>query len=273
MLSRYHSLVLAVVICTFSQSILAKGVKTKVRERNRDQIGAKTDIESAIEDSFFDPEFDYSRFQGRVTDRDKSGDIVKISSQNQNIRFFRSGDALRFRVAGKKTKLCRGYVRSVEKNYFVAYIQDLYTCWKEGEYFRRGTLLNFKSDVLASRVRDANIYRLVLMKRRKSFLKQLNGVNHFVWSYDQQRVQVAGRYDEKILELQRAKQAALEKLIVKKKDSINIQKELVYRLDQLDRDLEFYRIHKFEQDLDRWAMDHHLGKPVGKRPSEIKFRD
>ncbi|MDC1175400.1 hypothetical protein OAT67_08380 [Bacteriovoracaceae bacterium] len=262
----------SIAISVFAYLILGNTVANSVN-KNQDKVAVNTDIENALQDSFFDPSFDYSKFQGRVTDRDKSGDIIKISSKNQNIRFFRSGDTLRFRVEGKKTKLCRGYVRSVEKDYFVAYIQDLYTCWKEGEYFRRGTLLNFDSDVLASRVRDANIYRLVLLKRRKSFLGQLNGVNHFVWSYDQERVQVAAEYDQKILEIQKKKQAALEKLLVKKKDSINIQKELVYRLDQLDRDLEFYRIYKFEENLDRWAMDHNLGKPVGKRPTQLKFRD
>mgnify|MGYP000135562332 CR=1 FL=1 len=37
--------------------------------------------------------------------------------------------------------------------------------------------------------------------RRKDFLRQMNEINHFSWSYDEQRVQVAAKYDQKILEI------------------------------------------------------------------------
>ena len=62
-------------------------------------------------------------------------------------------------------------------------------------------------------------------------------------------------------------------LNVKKEDSINLQRELSYRLDKLDKDLEFYRIDKDEPKVDRWHLDHDLGKPVAKRPVDLKYRD
>lgn len=223
------------------------------------------------DDSFFDPEFDYSSFMARVTDRDKTGNIIKLFSDNKNVKFFRSGDEVRFRVSHKETKMCRGYVRSVENQYFILYVQDLYECWKEGEYFRRGALLQMRSIVLATRVRDASLYRVVLLNRRADFFSQLNDTNHFIWSYDQERVKTAAEYDKKIIELQKAKQRALELLVVRKSDSIKIQKELTYRVDQLDKDLDFYMIEKSDADDDRWNKDHDLGKPVGKRPPEIKI--
>jgi len=230
-------------------------------------------LEDKIKDSFFDPKYDYSEFTGRVTDRDDTNSIFKISSENRNIKFFRSGDLVKFRLASKDTKSCMGYVRSVEEDYFVMFVKDITKCWGLQKYFRRGAMLVFESGTLASRVRDASTFRIVLLKRRRDFYKQLNDVNHFVWSYDQEKVKLAAEFDEKIAALKQAKIEGIDMLQTKKKDSINLQRELSYRLDKLDKDLEFYRIDKDEPKIDRWHLDHDLGKPVGKRPRGIKFKD
>ena len=228
-------------------------------------------LEAQIKDSFFDPNYDYSEFTGRVTDRDDTNSLVKVSRENGNIKFFRSGDLVRFRLASQETRQCRGYVRSVEKNFFVLYIQDISICWGKGEYFRRGSLLVFNSSTLAARVRDASTYRIVLLKRKRDFYKQLNDINHFVWSYEQEKMKVAAEYDEKITALRQAKQKALDMMITKKQDSINLQRELGVRLDELDKDIEFYRIDKDDPKIDRWHLDHDLGKPVAKRPKRNYF--
>ncbi len=230
-------------------------------------------LEDQIKDSYFDPEFVYSEFTGRVTDRDKTASIIKVSSETKNIKFFRSGDPVRFRLAGHSTNLCTGFVRSVEKNFFVLYVKDITRCWGETSYLRRGAMLVFDSEQLAARVLDASNFRIILLKRRRDYFKQLNDINHFVWSFDQERIKMASEFDEKITALRQAKQKALDMLNVKKEDSINLQRELSYRLDKLDKDLEFYRIDKDEPKVDRWHLDHDLGKPVAKRPVDLKYRD
>lgn len=231
-----------------------------------------SDLEkSDNEDSFYDDKTDYSKFSARITDRDKSANIIKITSENRNIKFFRAGDEIHFNIASHKSKSkCVAHVRSVEPRYFVAFVKDLNPCWGSEEYFRRGTVLVIESYRLAERVREASIYRRVLLNRKKSFFGQLNSVNHFVWSYNQQKVKVAAKYDKKIMEVQKRKQTALEELQLDKKDQVYLQKELIFRLDSIDKDLEFYRIESDELAIDRWHMDHDLGIPVGKRPAPIK---
>ncbi len=222
-------------------------------------------------DSFYDSKHDYALFPGRVTDRDKSGHIMKVSSENANIKFFRAGDKVRFSIPSyEKGDFCESYIRSVEKGYFVIYIKDLYPCWPRGRYFRRGTQIKFRSFDLARRVRDGALYRVVLLKRKKDFLKQLAGINHFVWSFKEQQVKLASRYDQKVIELQQKKQKALEFLTLKKKDQLNVQKELIYQLDRLDLDLEHYRVEKNELLLDRWYTDRDLGLPVLIRPIPLQ---
>lgn len=270
---------LALTFIAFQSTANASSSTLVELKRRRDAIKrsrvtkSKIDdkLKDEIKDSFFDPNYDYSEFTGRVTDRDDTNSLVKVKSENGNIKFFRSGDLVRFRLAAQDTRDCKGYVRSVEKDFFVLYIQDITLCWGKNEYFRRGSLLVFDSKTLAARVRDASTYRIVLLKRKRDFYKQLNDINHFVWSYEQEKMKVAGEYDEKITALRQAKQKALDLLITKKQDSINLQRELAVRLDELDKDIEFYRIDKDDPKIDRWHLDHDLGKPVGKRPDKDYF--
>lgn len=223
-------------------------------------------LEEQIKDSFFDPHYNYSEFTGRMTDRDKSLTLIKISSENKNIKFFRSGDRVTFHLA-RHRKRCIGYIRSVEEHFFVLYVKDISQCWGSSQYFRRGAMLVFKSEQLSVRVQEAGNFRIILLKRRRDYLKQLNGINHFVWSFDQERIKLAGEFDEKMTALKKAKQQAMDLLKKKKEDSIHLQRELSYRLDKLDHDIEYYRIDKDEPKIDRWHLDHDLGKPVEKRPT------
>jgi hypothetical protein len=222
-------------------------------------------------DSFYDPEIDYSVLTGRVSDRDQSSQILKIQSDHKNIKFFRAGDKMQFNITSQQdSDRCETHVRSVEENYFVVYVKDLNVCWNQDSYFRRGTQLTMHSKDLSDRIKESSLYRVVLLKRRKDFFHQLNKINHFIWSFDQQRVKVVSEYDKQIIALQLQKQKALDLLRSRKADKSKLQKELVYRLDVLDRDLDFYRIEKDEGKLDRWRKDHDLGLPVASRPQRLK---
>ena len=61
----------------------------------------------------------------------------------------------------------------------------------------------------------------------------------------------------------------MESYIDNKKKQVRLQKELSQKLDELDRDLDFYRIRKDQILVDRWHMDQDLGLPVGDRPQEF----
>lgn len=224
-------------------------------------------------DSFYDPNFDYSRFSGRVTDRDATASIVKISSETKNVRFFRAGDLVEFKIQNSKdSEFCQGYVRSIEENYFVMFVKDLFPCFPKEEYFRRGTALIMQSEKLATRVREASVYRASLLNKKKDFMFQLNGINQDVWNFEEKKIQVAAEYDQKITELEKQKTKALDQILSQKNDQIRLQRELAYRLDNVDKELSFYRLEKEELFLDRWHLDHDLGYPVYDKPEEVRPR-
>jgi hypothetical protein len=224
-------------------------------------------------DSFYDTKFDYSKFSGRVTDRDATASIVKISSENKNVKFFRAGDLVEFKIQNSKDDgLCQGFVRSIEENYFVMFVKDLFPCFPKEEYFRRGTALIMQSDKLAMRVREASIYRASLLNKKKDFMGQLNGINQDVWNFEERKIQVAAEYDQKIAEIEKQKTKALDQILSQKNDQIKLQRELAYRLDNIDKELIFYRVEKDELLFDRWHLDHDLGYPVYDKPEEIRPR-
>lgn len=224
-------------------------------------------------DSFYDPQFDYAHFSGRVTDRDKTANVVKVSSENRNVKFFRAGDLVEFKVQSTPdTDYCQGFVRSIEEHYFVMYVKDLFPCYSKDDYFRRGTVLIMQSDRLAQRVREASVYRASLLYKKKDFMSQLNGINGDIWNFEEQKIQVASDYDRRIAEIEKEKIKALDELLTRRNDQIKLQRELAYRLDNIDKELDFYRVEKEELLIDRWHLDKDLGYPVYDRPEEIRPR-
>lgn len=224
-------------------------------------------------DSFYDIKFDYSKFSGRVTDRDATTSIIKVSSENRNVKFFRAGDLIEFKIQNNKDgEFCKGYVRSIEDKYFVMFASDLFPCFPKEEYFRRGTALVMQSDKLAARVREASVYRASLLNKKKDFMGQLNGINSDVWNFEEKKIQVAAEFDKKIAEIEEQKIRALDLILTQKNDQIKLQRELSYRLDSIDKEIKFYRVEKEELLFDRWHQDQDLGLPVYSSPEEIRPR-
>ena len=222
-------------------------------------------------DSFYDVRFDYTSFSGRVTDRDSTASVVKISSESKNVKFFRAGDLVEFKLqTNKEGEFCQGFVRSIEPDYFVMFTKDLIPCFPKDEYFRRGTVLIMHSEKLSQRVREASVYRASLMNKKKDFMEQLNSINNGIWNFEERKVQMAADFDRRIIELEKEKLRALDELLTKKNDEIKLQRELAFRLDNIDNELIFYRIDKNELLVDRWHLDHDLGYPVYDRPEEIR---
>lgn len=217
------------------------------------------------------PTHDYERFTGRVSDKDDTSRVFKIQVENNNTKFFRAGDLALFKVNMQENKkYCRAFVRSVEDFHFTVYVESLSPCFESGQYFRRGTVLNFYSKALGLRVFEATKYREQLIVRKDDFLKQLNDINHFLWTYDQQKVKTAAKYDEEINHLQREKRKALDDMIALKQERLTLQNELMSKLNELDGSLLFYRVERQELLTDRWQLDHDAGLPFGQRPQTIR---
>ena len=207
--------------------------------------------------SQYDKNFDYSRFIGRMTDKDDSGNIFKIFSKNTIVKLLRSGDTVFFKRPLGVERYCKGSVRNTEEaNYFVLHVQNLAPCLKKGEErILRGSKLQFLSQQLNARVKEAHHHYDHLLKKRKNFLKQLNEINHFLWTYRQQKIKTTAKYGQEIVKLQKAQQRAMDVLKEKKKDSILLQRELNQRIDKLDQNLDFYYIEKKENIRESWKQD------------------
>lgn len=221
--------------------------------------------------NFIDPRVDYSKFKGRVTDKDDTGRILKVQVENNNTKFLKAGDLIYFKVNNhENTRLCKASVRSVEDFFFSIYVQDFKGCWNEKRYFPRGLQLNFSTDLMATRVFEASEYRKLLIMRKEGFLNQLNGINKFIWTYDQQKLRTAITYDERINAILREKQLAIDNLLQKKQENLTLQTMLIDKLDSVDESLKHYKVERQEPLIDRWNLDHDEDLPFGRRPGRFK---
>src|SRR5690606_28885991 len=172
------------------------------------------------------------------------------------------GDPVDFWINTKEDKApCKANVRGGEDFYCIIYVKNFENCFGKNKYFRRGTVLKFESEALANRVFEASRYRELLILRKGGFMKQLSDINHFLWTYEQQKMKVAAEYDEKINELMRQKRLAIDRLLQIKEENLVLQTELQEKLDSLDDSMKYYRVERNEYITDRWNMDHDAGLP------------
>lgn len=220
---------------------------------------------------FIDPNINYESFMGRVSDKDRTGKILKVKVENNNTKFFRAGDTVYFKVNKHNgTRSCRASVKGVEDYYFTIKVHDYSPCWPKKRYFPRGMQLNFQSKILASRILESSKFREMLILRKEGHLKQLSDINNFLWTYTQQKIKTAAEYDERINELVKEKQQAVDSLLQKKQESLVLQVELNRKLDELEESLNYYRIERKEHITDRWNLDHDQELPFGQRPQKVK---
>ena len=220
------------------------------------------------ESSEFNQYFDYSRFIGRITDYDKHREIFKVYSKNEYIRFFRSGDKVKFKLSAPNGQYCQASIRKTHgEDYITISSYDLSLCMENPHNLRRGARFLFQSEHLFKRVYNASIHRKVLLKRRQKLLEQFNEINGFLWSYNQQRIKTTAKYEGKIIKIKKAKKRELDTLKEKKKDGLLLQKELNRRLSETDRDLKFYSINDMAN-WDVWHQDQNLGLPISGHPPE-----
>ena len=218
----------------------------------------------------YDSEQDYSRFSGRVTDKDDAERTLKIQARTKNIRFLKIGDLLTFSINNiklTKQRPCRAYVKkNIEEYYIVIRVEEIGVCWHRNHYFRRGMIMQFNVPALQRRILEALAFKTYLLGQRKDFLIQLNDVNHFLWNYEHQKLLKTSEFDQKIVEIEAEKQKVLNSLISTKNDYMRLQKELVRNLKIIDKNIEFHTADAGGDEHDGWKTELRLGTPI-KGPS------
>lgn len=213
----------------------------------------------------------YSEFYARLTDRNKSSEILKFNTENPNVKLFQAGDQLKIFIASRlEGPSCIGYVRDIEGQYIVVSLKNVEHCWDEFGGLRRGAMVKIESQMLSKRIIDASVFRDVLIKRKSDYLQQLKEVNKFLLNFKQFKLEEIAKIEKEIISLEEKKLIKVSALMAKRKDFIYLQRELNFRLDKLDEDIENYRLERVELLRDRWAKDQDLGRPYSNRPQEIK---
>jgi hypothetical protein len=198
-----------------------------------------------------DPEIDYSKLKGRVTDKRKNGRLIRIYTEHNNGKFLKTGDLVSFSLKKADASQCFGIVRETENFYITLRIRNFVDCTDSEKFVRAGTLLYFDSEVLKKRIYQAAKLRYQLLQRREKLAEKKKRIRRFIWSYDQQKMKTSAGYEQLILKKSREKQVALDDHLTRKKDSITLARELKRKLNQIDFDLRFYHVDRTELMADK----------------------
>lgn len=216
----------------------------------------------------YDPKVNYTEQVARVSDYDDTQKFYKLHFQNNNVKFLKKGDILKFRILNTKGAQCQGQVQKIENFFITVKVANLAICWRRTDYFRRGTLLKVSMPIMDHRVYEAVSFRKVLVQQKSDFLRQLQGINNFLYNYDQEKVKLMVNYEERMARLMEEKKKALRALQAKRQESYQLRQVLSKKLDKLDHDLRFYQVEREEQLVDRWDLSHDQGLPLSYRPQK-----
>ncbi len=216
-------------------------------------------------DGFLDPNRDYSKNMGRITDIHQEKKILKIKVESDTTRFLKTGDAVLISFEKLSKAPCEVYVVSTEISYVTLSWTSLDQCWKQKEYFRRGLAVKLESSIMQLRVQQASAYRKQLLERRNVYLKQLSDVNNFFWQYETDRDKLLNEYDQKINALKNERSKVVGSLDEQRADKTKVQGELMQELNSLDELLKFYQIDRKEALTDRFYQDYDTSAPVDQR--------
>ena len=221
-------------------------------------------IQEKLKD-FYDPNIDYSKFFARMTDY--SGNILKLETNNSNIKFLATGDQV-FLAFRKKYKECSGIVRNIEDDRYLVIFTNVRDCLPKDIYLRRGTITRLSVPIMFRRIQEAAHNHILLLKNKDDYYHQLNSVNDFLWNYEQEKILLSNNYDAQIMRLRQEKERAIKDLITQRNDNISLQKELKFKIDQIEKDVLNTRADTRELDMDRWNLDHDNRSVFELRPKE-----
>lgn len=216
-------------------------------------------------DGFIDPQHDYTKNVGRITDINQPQKMFKVKVENDTTRFLKTGDVVSIKIPNLSKNSCDVGVISTEISYVTFGWQSLDQCWDTKKYFRRGLLVEMNSSIMQLRVQQASAYRKQLLERRNVYLKQLNDVNNFFWKYETERERVLNEYDRKINELKNQRAQAAGSIDDERVNKTKVQGELMQELNSLDELLKFYRIDRREVFSDKTGQDYDTSAPVNQK--------
>ncbi|MBP9673717.1 MAG: hypothetical protein KBD63_01360 [Bacteriovoracaceae bacterium] len=199
------------------------------------------------------PLFSVENFEGRISELTEKASLMRIKFKNfKNLKFLSTKNKVTFWNESYPSHKCTGEVKGKTNEYLLLQVEGYLDCVKK-VYLTKGSSLLFSSDDLETNKKKAQEVIDLLLKKRLAVSSQL----------EEKRTHGGEGAISAINEIYQAKIAEIEAQwaneIEKVKASNQIgEKDILLlqtRLEEIDHELERYRINDKENAKDRWALD------------------
>ncbi len=192
-------------------------------------------------------------FEGRVSRLNESASLMKIAHKADEIKFLKEKDILEFWNESYPSKKCQAKLSGRGNDYLLFEIPNYKKCVKN-VYLTTGSVLKFGGEIIEERQAQAQKVTDLLLKKRLALSSLLERKKRY------------GSYDQKVDALNKLYRAKIEKVEADwAKELENIKStyglgekrksQLEAELEQVDFELERYRLPTKPETKDRWALD------------------
>ena len=195
-----------------------------------------------------------SHFAGRVSRTNPTASLMRIRTDNSNIKFLRYRDRVDFWNESYPDLRCLGYVEGRTNDYLLLRVASYATCIRK-VHFTTGSYLNFRSVDMDQTLVTVKELVEILLKKRLAMTTKKERHKRELEGHVERVDTVNKRYEilRQKLEIEWNKElAALEE---DKAVIFTEFKNSEARLNEIDTKLEAYKIEDHNLKLDRWSLD------------------
>ena len=193
-------------------------------------------------------------FAGRVSRLNPSASLVRVRLDFSNAKFLRTNDSIEFWNEGMPLVRCQGAIVGKSGEYFLIRVYEWKLCINKVG-FSVGSHVYFESKDLEKTLNTAREMVKVLLQKRMVLAGQTTAKNNDVKDQSSQLENINARYEAMIERIKNEWNEAVKGLTnAKAKNQVDLN-SLQAQLDEIDFQLERYRVEDANFKKDRWAID------------------
>jgi len=193
-------------------------------------------------------------FSGRVSRLNPEASIMRVRLDFINAKFLRVNDGLEFWNEGMSNVRCQSTIVGKSAEYFLVKVYEWNRCLKKVG-FTVGSYVLFESKDLEKTLKTAREMVKVLLQKRMVLNGMFINTKNDVTDQSTQLEAINSRYEAMIERIKNEWNEAIKGLSQAKSGNEVEMNSLSAQLDEIDFQLERYRVEDENFKKDRWAID------------------
>jgi hypothetical protein len=193
------------------------------------------------------------QFQGRVSLYNPKAQVLRLRFEFYNAKFLKNQDLLSFWGLGQDTQKCQGVILGKSGEYYLMQIREYNIC-RQKLALNAGVLLNFSSRDYEETLLKAKEVTATLLQKRE-ILESIKSQNDDIVNDQNGEIEKVNIKYKSIIEgIKKEWNNELKAVVENRGSDVGKSASLQSQLDDLDMELEKYRVESPQFKKDRWSL-------------------